>query len=236
MKKSFSLLMFLGLAIQFSFAQKLSKEETKQLKAELKNYEKDLVGYKAKMQDIRNTMDSNDAEIKRLKDDIAYSSTKQAELENKVADYNGEITRLQSENNVLKGYAPDGSDSDEVNLKKAQAAELAEEEAAAAAAPAKGRSLKSSGAKKSVAKAPVAGTVYKVQIGLYKDFDITRYFEEPRSIGYETVEGMNRYVISDFTNEDVAQNFATEMARMGVKGAFVAKYENGKRVAYEYGR
>ncbi len=231
MKKSLPLITVLCLVINFSNAQKLSKEETKQLKAELKNYEKDLAGYKAKMQDIRNTMDSSDAEIKRLKDDFAYASTKQAELENRVADYNGEITRLQSENNVLKGYAPDGSDSDAVNLKKAQAAEMPVEEVPAP----KGKSSKSAAARRSAAKAPVAGTIYKVQIGLYKDFDITRYFEEPRSIGYETVEGMNRYVISDFPTEEVAQNFATEMARMGIKGAFVAKYENGKRI-FEWGK
>ncbi|MBK8657317.1 MAG: hypothetical protein IPN22_00140 [Bacteroidetes bacterium] len=72
--------MFTAFAFTLS-AQELSKEEKKRLKDELKNYMSDLAGYKAKMQDIRSTLDSNEAEIKRNKDDIAFLSTKQAELE-----------------------------------------------------------------------------------------------------------------------------------------------------------
>ena len=195
---------------QFAFAQSLSKEETKRLKAELKGYEKDLAGYKAKMEDIRNTLDSNDAEIKRLKDDFAYTSTKQAEMENKVADYAQEIERVQSENRVLKGYAADGSDSVAMNQK----------------AP------RTSG---NLSPAPSTGIVYKVQIGLYKEFNINKYFEEPRFIGYEEVDGMNRYIVSYFPDEEIAKNFVSDVRKMGIKDAFVSKYIDGPRV-YEWSK
>lgn len=214
MKKILSLLTFLTVLFQMSFGQTLSKEETKRLKAELKNYSKDLAGYKAKMEDIRNTLDSNDAEIKRLKDDFVYSSTKQAELENRVADYDHEIVSLQKENNVLKGYAPDGSDSDAVNHKG---------------------SVNQQAGTGSLAKEPATGTIYKVQIGLYKEFNINKYFEEPRFIGYEEVDGMNRYIISYFPDEDIAKDFVKDVRKMGIKDAFVSKYIDGQRV-YEWSK
>ena len=211
MRKIFPVMLGTILMVQFSFAQALSKEEKKRLKDELKSYEKDLAGYKAKMQDIRTTLDSNDAEIKRLKDDFAYSSTKQAELENKVADYDHEVVRLQTENNVLKGYAPDGSDSADVKAKTGGVSTAM------------------------VTNAAQKGTVYKVQIGLYKEFNINKYFEEPRFIGYEEVDGMNRYIISYFPDEEIAKDIVKDVRKMGIKDAFVSKYIDGQRV-YEWSK
>ncbi|MCW5908624.1 MAG: hypothetical protein KIS94_12250 [Chitinophagales bacterium] len=80
------------------------------------------------------------------------------------------------------------------------------------------------------AEAPPKGTVYKVQIGNYKVFSATKYFEKPRYIGYETVNGSNRYVVSYFTDRKMAFDFAADMKQMGITDAFVAKYVNGKRV------
>lgn len=74
------------------------------------------------------------------------------------------------------------------------------------------------------------GTVYKVQIGNYKVFSATKFFEKPRYIGYETVNGSIRYVISYFTDRKMAFDFADAMKQMGITDAFVAKYVNGKRI------
>ncbi len=211
MRKIFPVLVCTIFMLQTSFAQGLSKEEKKRLKDELKGYEKDLEGYKAKMQDIRTTLDSNDAEIKRLKDDFAYSSTKQAELENKVADYDHEVSRLQTENNVLKGYAPDGNDSTLVNKQTGGVSTAI------------------------ITNAAQKGTVYKVQIGLYKEFNINKYFEAPRFIGYEDVDGLNRYIISYFPDEEIAKDFVKDVRKMGIKDAFVSKYIDGQRV-YEWSK
>jgi chromosome segregation ATPase len=103
MKKHF---FFIALALVFcqaGFSQELSKDEKKRLKEELKNYGKDLAGYKAKMEDIRATLDSNEAEIKRLKDDQAYASTKQAELENKIAGLETDLKKSEQESALLRG-------------------------------------------------------------------------------------------------------------------------------------
>jgi len=206
MKKLFTILAFATFFSQFTFGQELTKAEKKRLKDELKTYEKDLAGYKAKMEDIRATLDSNDAEIKRLKDDLAYASTKQAELENKIASLDTDLKNAKDEASLLKGEHVEGADSTVIT--KVQTA---------------------------MSNAPQQGTVYKVQIGLYKEFNINKYFDQPRYIGYEEVDGMNRYIISYFPEEEVAKNFVADVRKMGIKDAFVAKYVDGVRV-YEWNK
>lgn len=171
-------------------AQKLSKEEKRRIKKELRNYSKDPAGYKAKMEDVCTTIDSNDATIKQLRDDLAYAAGKQVELENKIADMDKALKEYQAKPVV---DCPED-----------------------------------------MSKAP-AGTVYKVQIGLYKEFNINKYFDQPRAIGYEEVDGMNRYIISYFPDEKIAKDFVADIRKMGIKDAFVSKYIDGVRV-YEWSK
>lgn len=194
------------LAGNLSAQKDLSKEEKKRLKEELKNYMSDLSGYKAKMDDIRSTLDSNEAEIKRLKDDQAYASTRQAELENRIAAYDTKVNELTQENQHLRGEYVEGGDT-AVTQKFM----------------------------KGMNNAPQKGTVYKVQIGLYKEFNINKYFDQPRYIGYEEVDGMNRYIISYFPDEEIAKKFVEDVRKMGIKDAFVSKYIDGERV-YEWSK
>lgn len=222
MKKHLSLAACLLTISIASFSQELSKEEKKRLREEIKNYSSDLAGYKAKMDDIRSTLDSNEAEIKRLKDDLAYASTKQAELENKVADFDKQLNVCHEENNILKGYntangyVPQPGDSTNGGGSAETSAVTRQ-------------------AMNNLNNAPQKGTVYKVQIGLYKEFNINKYFEQPRYIGYEEVDGMNRYIISYFPDEEIAKNFVKDVRKMGIKDAFVSKYIDGERV-YEWSK
>ncbi|MBS1623011.1 MAG: hypothetical protein JST83_03260 [Bacteroidetes bacterium] len=83
--------------------------------------------------------------------------------------------------------------------------------------------------------APLTGTVYKVQLGLYKKLDINSDFAKPKVVGFEKTEGMNRYVVNYFDSKEEAEHFAGDLRKLGLKGAFVAKYENGERV-FEKGK
>lgn len=208
MKKVLALTCIVAIVFSNLSAQELTNEEIKRLKQELRNYLSDVAGYKAKMDDIRATLDSNEAEINRLKDDMAYCSTKQAELENKVAAYDYEIKKVQQENVLLKGgyTEPEKQDTQVVQQFVADMSKPAEK-----------------------------GTVYKVQIGLYKVFNINKYFEQPRFIGYEEVDGLNRYIISYFPDEEIAKKFVEDVRKMGIKDAFVSKYIDGVRV-YEWSK
>ncbi len=74
------------------------------------------------------------------------------------------------------------------------------------------------------------GTVYKVQIGFYKKYDITANFDKPKFVGYEDVEGVKRYIISYFSTEEEAEKLKKDIRGLGIKDAFVAKYVDQQRV------
>ena len=80
---------------------------------------------------------------------------------------------------------------------------------------------------------PSQGVVYKVQLGLYSKLNINNYFDKAKYVGVEKAEKMNRYVVSYFETKEEAENFVKDMKRIGIMGAFAAKYENGERV-YEW--
>jgi chromosome segregation ATPase len=77
------------------------------------------------------------------------------------------------------------------------------------------------------------GTIFKVQLGLYGKLDVTASFEGKKNIGYEKISGLNRYLVGSFPTEEDAQKMADDLKKLGIKGAFVAKYENGNRI-YEW--
>ncbi len=206
MKKTTIVTIIFILVSNLAFSQEMTKEEKKRLKAELKSFMKDLAGYHAKMQDIKITLDSNEAEIKRMKDDLVAAAALQAETENKLKDFIKELERCNAERNILRGNPEPSGDT-----------ALVQEIMATMNA------------------TPKEGTVFKVQIGLYKEFNINKYFEQPRYIGYEDVDGLNRYIISYFKDEAVAMQFLDDVRKMGIKDAFVAKYVDGKRV-YEWSK
>jgi len=206
MKKILVTLAVLVATIGTQAQSELSKAEKQRLKEELKSYMSDLAAYKAKMLDIRTTLDSNEVEIARLKDDLAYADTRQAELEFKVAAYDTELKKAQQENTMLKGGTVENPDPEVAKKVVTQ-----------------------------MNKTPEKGTIYKVQIGLYEEFNINKYFEQPRYIGYEEVDGMNRYIISFFPDEETAKKFVVDVRKMGVKDAFVSKYIDGQRV-YEWSK
>jgi hypothetical protein len=80
---------------------------------------------------------------------------------------------------------------------------------------------------------PPSGTVYKVQLGIYNGFKVNKDFDQARYIGYEDVNGMNRYVISYFPDSLAAAQFVGDIRKLGIRDAFVAKYIDGQRV-YEW--
>lgn len=235
MKKVLTLSVITLLALNFCIAQELSKDEKKRLREELKIYMSDLNGYKAKKDDIQATLDSNEAQIKALKE--AYKS--QADVRMKMEAYEAEIAKVRTENTELQSF-------NEAKVEKAVAEVVAEKmdsigktlpvatestETTTSNAPvASGSTSTGSSQPKKVSNKVVPGTSYKVQIGLYKNFNINRYFEGGKEISYEVVNGNNRYVIGSFDNEQTAEQFVEDIRKMGIKDAFVAKYENGKRV------
>jgi cell division protein FtsN len=80
------------------------------------------------------------------------------------------------------------------------------------------------------AAVPSAGVIYKIQVGLFKNLDISGYLKDPKYFGLEKDGEKNRYVISYFNTKEDAEKFVAELRKLGIRGAFAAKYENGERV------
>ena len=193
MKKGLIVTALMALLFNAGYSQKLSKDETKRIKEELKNYTKHPETYKAKVEQAQADKDSAEAQISRLKTDLATSQSNESDLQKKLALADEQTKQLQEDAEKMKEVVAKAKDAD-------------------------------------LAKAPAQGTVYKVQLGMYKGFNINKYFEQPRYIGYEEVDGMNRYVISYFPDQETALKFVADIRKIGVRDAFVAKYIDGTRV------
>lgn len=74
------------------------------------------------------------------------------------------------------------------------------------------------------------GMQYRVQIGLYKQFDIRSFLNKPKVVSFEDVDGLYQYTIGNFTTEEEAETFKQAMMKMGIKDAFVSYYLDGKRI------
>jgi hypothetical protein len=75
-----------------------------------------------------------------------------------------------------------------------------------------------------------SGKNYRVQVGLYKFFDISSMLNNPKFLEYERADDMYRYSIGNFRTHEEAENFKNEVRKMGITDAFVSEYENGVRL------
>lgn len=87
------------------------------------------------------------------------------------------------------------------------------------------------------APAPVAsndysqGVVFKVQIGSFRNKDLSKYFENNPNFGGEmTEDGGQRISIGVFRDYWEADTFKKYMREMGVKDAWIVPYRDGQRV------
>jgi hypothetical protein len=75
------------------------------------------------------------------------------------------------------------------------------------------------------------GIVFKVQIGAFRNKDLSKYFENNPNFGGEKGEdGAQRYTIGVFRDYWEADTFKKYMREMGVKDAWIVPYRDGTRV------
>lgn len=70
---------------------------------------------------------------------------------------------------------------------------------------------------------------YRIQIGLFKNLDITHLFTSEKYLMHEDINGAYRYSVGNFTSEIDAEAFKVEIRKLGIKDAFVTKYKDGER-------
>lgn len=75
------------------------------------------------------------------------------------------------------------------------------------------------------------GVVFKVQIGAFKQKDLSKYLDAGDNFSGETDEnGLKRYSLGVFREYWDADTFKKYLREMGVKGAFIVSYRDGQRV------
>lgn len=77
----------------------------------------------------------------------------------------------------------------------------------------------------------IPGLVFKVQIGAFKGLDLKKYFgNHPNFSGEVDSDGTMKYTIGVFKEYWEADKFKKALRDMGVKGAWIVAYKDGKRI------
>lgn len=75
------------------------------------------------------------------------------------------------------------------------------------------------------------GIVFKVQIGAFRNKDLSKYLEASDNFsGEKSEDGMMQYSLGVFTDYWEADTFKKYLREMGVKDAWIVSYKDGQRV------
>lgn len=81
------------------------------------------------------------------------------------------------------------------------------------------------------APATANGVVFKVQVGAFKNKDLTKYFKNNKNFSGEVdSDGTKKYTLGYFGDYWEADNFKKYLREMGVKDAWIVAYKDGSRV------
>jgi outer membrane murein-binding lipoprotein Lpp len=76
------------------------------------------------------------------------------------------------------------------------------------------------------------GVVFKVQIGAFRNKDLSKYFENNDNFGGETeADGVQKITLGSFRDYWEADTFKKYLREMGVNDAWTVPYKDGARVA-----
>lgn len=193
MRKVVFLFLAMTLSLNYSFAQKLTKEQ----KAEEKEWAKKLKNLKP-------------LDYKRLIEEKESLSQE----------------ALEASSNLRQCTSSQTAKDDEIVSLRAQLDSLKTADPVAAAAGSKVAKKTSSSV--STAK---PGVVYKVQIGAFRNKDLTKYFNNNKNFsGDVDADGAKKYTLGEFTEYWEADNFKKYLREMGVKDAWIVAYKDGNRV------
>lgn len=199
-------ILILGLAIAFfsvsSVQAQLTKDEKKQWKATYKVYKKDLESFKALVE-----------EHAEMKGKLSSANSQLASLQSELGDKDDLVTQAQARIRQLEG---------DVSSAKAAQRKAEVELANAASMPVVNTETGSK---------TIAGVVFKVQIGAFRNKDLSKYFENNENFGGETDgDGTQKITLGVFKDYWEADTFKKYLREMGVNDAWIVSYKDGTRV------
>ncbi|MEQ8576098.1 MAG: Ezrin/radixin/moesin family protein [Fulvivirga sp.] len=76
----------------------------------------------------------------------------------------------------------------------------------------------------------IDGVVFKVQIGAFRNKDLSKYFDNNENFGGESADGTQKITLGQFRDYWEADTFKKYLREMGVKDAWIVPYRDGVRV------
>ncbi len=142
-------------------------------------------------------------------------------LRNQMSGLNGQVSSLQSrisDKDARIAELQEKVQSMEMQVSEAKRmAQVAQDEAMSAAM------INKKGVQK--------GVVFKVQVGAFKETDLSSFAEAGENFTQETNEdGLQVITLGNFTDYWEADKFKKNLRRMGVKEAWIVPYKDGARV------
>jgi hypothetical protein len=202
-------LLFTVLIFPTAAEAQLSKQEKKQWKKQAKNYMK-------QPENLKLLMDQkaySDGEARRLKGELSTVTDELGKKDDQIGELEDLISRMRVDAAVTKA-----------ELEKFKAGMVAP--AASANAPVK-RQLTTGQGDFST------GVVFKVQVGAFKNKDLSKYFDNNPNFGGEAGKeptDPQRINIGIFRNYWEADKFKKYLREMGVKDAWIVPYRDGARI------
>ncbi|MEJ2003520.1 MAG: Ezrin/radixin/moesin family protein [Cyclobacteriaceae bacterium] len=76
----------------------------------------------------------------------------------------------------------------------------------------------------------IPGVVFKVQIGAFRNKDLSKYFDNHPNFAGEISDGTQKITLGQFSDYWEADTFKKYLREMGVKDAWIVPYRDGQRV------
>jgi hypothetical protein len=138
---------------------------------------------------------------------------------------NSQVSGLKSENTGLQSNLSD---------KDAKVSELQDDLAKLrsdlAAAKAAAREASAKPVEMATGGKMIDGIVFKVQIGAFRNKDLSKYFDNNENFGGESADGTQKITLGQFRDYWEADTFKKYLREMGVKDAWIVPYKDGTRV------
>ncbi len=211
MKKLGIIMMIFGFfSLQQAYSQVMSKAEAKEWKNKAK-----ALGPQG-LKDLVDENEGNKVKVTNFEVQITELEKENKELAQEVKDLKDALARKEIEAKALA----DSVKRQAENEADIVAATSSENEASGK----KGTKIQSQ--KTKVQK----GVVFKVQIGAFRNKDLTKYLNRHKNFSGEVdPDGTMKYTLGVFSDYWEADVFKKYLREMGVKDAWVVAYRNGKR-------
>lgn len=195
----------LSIVLSIIFCMALLNDASAQLsKQEKKEWKKKAKEFVKDPEKLKNIYD----EYSTMKSDASNTKRQTSTLEGKIKDKDARISELTQQ---LRG----------MEAQVANAQKLAEEAKSAPPPPTQ--------------DAPVyddSGVIFKVQVGAFRNKDLSKYFDNTENFSGETDEdGVQKITLGRFRDYWESDNFKKYLREMGVSDAWIVPYKDGKRVA-----